>query len=289
MESARCRAFVAAAETGSFSEAAKKLNYTPSGVSQLVTALEQDLGFSLLIRSRKGVKLTSDGVRMMPPVREFLMQEDRIYQTAGELKGVLAGTINVASYSSVAAHWLAAVIKKFQEDHPQVRINLIEGIHQEVWASLQENRAEIAFISYKDGMNCHWIPLQEDRMIAMLPVDHPCAGLEAYPLQRCGQEDFIMPALGEDSDVMELLHRFEITPDIKFSTVENFSTMSMIEQGLGMSIMNELITESWQCNVAMLPLDPPQSITLGIAVPSLENVSPAAREFIRYAEKMLKR
>lgn len=98
-----------------------------------------------------------------------------------------------------------------------------------------------------------------------------------------------MPALGEDSDVMELLHRFEITPDIKFSTVENFSTMSMIEQGLGMSIMNELITESWQCNVAMLPLDPPQSITLGIAVPSLENVSPAAREFIRYAEKMLKR
>ncbi len=64
-----------------------------------------------------------------------------------------------------------------------------------------------------------------------------------------------MPALGEDSDVMELLHRFEITPDIKFSTVENFSTMSMIEQGLGMSIMNELITESWQCNVAMLPLE----------------------------------
>ena len=56
-----------------------------------------------------------------------------------------------------------------------------------------------------------------------------------------------------------------------------------------MSIMNELITESWQCNVAMLPLDPPQSITLGIAVPSLENASPAAREFIRYAEKMLKR
>lgn len=289
MESARCRAFVTAAETGSFSEAARKLNYTPSGVSQLVTALEQDLGFPLLIRSRKGVKLTTDGIRMMPPVREFLMQEDRIYQTAGEIKGLLAGTINVASYSSVAAHWLAAVIKTFQEDHPQVRINLIEGIHQEVWASLQENRAEVAFLSYKDGMNCHWIPLQEDRMIAMLPVEHPCAGMDAYPLKQCGKEDFIMPALGEDSDVMELLHRFEITPNIKFSTVENFSTMSMIEQGLGMSIMNELITESWQCNVAMLPLDPPQSITLGIAVPSLENASPAVKAFIQYAEEMLRR
>ncbi len=289
MESARCRAFVTAAETGSFSEAARKLNYTPSGVSQLVTALEQDMGFPLLIRSRKGVKLTPDGVRMMQPVREFLMQEDRLYQTAGEIKGLLIGTINVASYSSVAANWLTAVIKKFQEDHPQVRINLIEGIHQEVWASLQESRAEMAFLSYKEGMDCHWIPLQEDRMIAMLPVDHPCAELPAYPLDRCGEEDFIMPALGEDSDVMEMLHRFGITPNIKFSTVENFSTMSMIEQGLGMSIMNELITERWQCNVVMLPLTPPQFITLGIAVPSLENASPAARAFIQYAEKMLKR
>lgn len=289
MESARCRAFVASAETGSFSEAARKLNYTPSGVSQLVTALEEDLGFSLLIRTRKGVRLTPDGVRMMPPVREFLMQEDRIYQTAGEIKGLLSGVINVAAYSSVAAHWLAPVIKKFQEDHPQVRINLIEGIHQEVWASLQESRAEIAFLSYKEGMDCHWIPLQEDRMIAMLPVDHPCAELAAYPLERCGQEDFIMPALGEDSDVMELLQRFGITPDIKFSTLENFSTISMIEQGLGMSIMNELITKNWECEVAVLPLDPPQSITLGIAVSSLKNISPAAGEFIRYAEKMLKR
>lgn len=289
MESARCKAFVAAAETGSFSEAARKLSYTPSGVSQLVTALEEDLGFSLLIRTRKGVRLTPDGVRMMPPVREFLMQEDRIYQTAGEIKGLLAGVINVAAYSSVAAHWLAPVIKKFQEDHPQVRINLIEGIHQEVWASLQESRAEIAFLSYKEGMECHWIPLQEDRMIAMLPLDHPCAEMDAYPLERCGREDFIMPALGEDSDVMELLQHFGITPDIKFSTLENFSTISMIEQGLGMSIMNELITKNWQSEVAVLPLDPPQSITLGIAVPSLKNASPAARVFIRYAENMLKR
>ena len=58
MESARCKAFVTAAETGSFSKAGEVLGYTPSGVSQLVTSLERELGLPLLGRNRKGVTLT---------------------------------------------------------------------------------------------------------------------------------------------------------------------------------------------------------------------------------------
>ena len=60
METARCRAFLAAAETGSFSRAAEMLRYTPSGVNQLVTALEKEIGFSLFSRSTKGVALTAN-------------------------------------------------------------------------------------------------------------------------------------------------------------------------------------------------------------------------------------
>lgn len=61
MESARCKAFVTAAETGSFSKAGEVLGYTPSGVSQLVTSLERELGLPLLGRNRKGVTLTENG------------------------------------------------------------------------------------------------------------------------------------------------------------------------------------------------------------------------------------
>lgn len=58
METARCKAFLAAAQTGSFTRAAEQLNYTPSGVSQLVSALEKDFGFPLFLRGKKGVVLT---------------------------------------------------------------------------------------------------------------------------------------------------------------------------------------------------------------------------------------
>ena len=61
METARCRAFLAAAETGSFSKAAEALSYTPSGVNQLVTALEKELGFPVFRRNTKGVTLTENG------------------------------------------------------------------------------------------------------------------------------------------------------------------------------------------------------------------------------------
>ena len=60
MDSSRCRAFVAAANEGSFSRAAEKMNYTTSAVSQLITALEADLGLTLFHRSRKGVALTAE-------------------------------------------------------------------------------------------------------------------------------------------------------------------------------------------------------------------------------------
>ena len=86
MESARCRAFLAAVETGSLSRAAERLSYTPSGVSQLVAALEQELGFPLLVRSNKGVHPTADGARLLPVVREYLFQEEQLYQEAAETR-----------------------------------------------------------------------------------------------------------------------------------------------------------------------------------------------------------
>ena len=105
MESARCKAFMYAADTGSFTKAAERLNYTPSGVSQLVGALENETGLTLLRRTRKGVTLTPDGEILLPAVREFLEKENRIYELAAEVKGLLVGSVTIAAYSSISGRW----------------------------------------------------------------------------------------------------------------------------------------------------------------------------------------
>lgn len=212
METSRCKAFIAAAETGSFSKAAELLSYTPSGVSQLVTALEADLGFALLRRTNKGVTVTSDGELLLPAIRELLNQEERIYQIAADTKGLLIGSVTIASYSSIATHWLPTVISRFQADYPQIKINLLEGIRQEVNKWLDDKTADIAFTSYKEPFPYDWIPLTEDPMMAVLPPDHPYAGADSYPIELCRSEKLILPGFGHDDDAiaLSLSHHFSI-------------------------------------------------------------------------------
>ena len=138
-------------------------------------------------------------------------------------------------------------------------------------------------------MKYDWIPLKKDPMIAVLPPNHPMAHEASYPIENCQYEKFIMPGLSRDDDVLELFEQNHITPNVVFSTLENFSALAMIEQGMGKSIMNDLITQNWLCNVVKLPLDPPQSIDLGIAIPSIKSASPAAKRFIDYAVQQLRK
>ena len=289
METARCRAFLAAAETGSFSRAAEVLRYTPSGVNQLVSALEKEVGFSLFSRSTKGVALTANGQLLLPVIREILHQEDRLFELSAQMNGLLIGTVTIAAYSSIATHWLPAVIRAFQQDYPHVEIKLMEGIWQEVSQWLEERTADIGFFSYQENMPFEWIPLAEDPMVALLPRSHPLAEASCYPLENCEQDSFIMPALGCDDDVEALFARNRVRPNIRYTTMESFSVMSMVEQGLGVSVMNKLITEKRICDVAMIPIDPPASITLGAALHSHTEASPAVKMFLKYAVRMLTR
>ena len=145
----------------------------------------------------------------------------------------------------------------------------------------------LAFLSAVKDSVYEWIPLADDPMIAVLPKGHPLAAGDAYPLSACNQEEFIMPALGKDSDVIELFDRAGIHPDITYSTFEAFAAFALIENGLGMTITNQLITDGFQMDVVKLPLDPPQHISFGIMFPDQNSLSPASRMFIKYAKRII--
>lgn len=283
MENARYKAFAASAEMGSFSKAAEKINYTPAGVCQLVNALEKELGFPLLFRDKKGVRPTADGEKVLAVIRELLYQEERLTQLASEINGLSAGKITIGAYPSIATQWLPPIIKAFRENYPNIEILMLEGVRQELEAHLDNRSIDLVFYSYREPMPYEWIPLAEDPMMAILPPDHPFANRSAYPLAACQNENFIMPAVGKDADVLAMFRAHNLSPKIAYSTLENFVTTAMIEQGMGMTIMNDLVTQRWQFDVVKLPLDPPQSLTLGIALPSMAQASPAVKRFVQYA------
>lgn len=287
METSRCKAFLYAAETGSITKAAEVLAYTPPGVSQLIQALESELDIKLLHRSKKGVSLTEEGKGFIPIAQDIIQAEESMMQLSADYHGLSVGTVRIAAYSSIATHWLPAVIKEFQEKYPNIEIQLMEGVRQEVTGWLEGRKADIAFMTYREPMPFEWIALAEDPMLAVLNKEHPLAKAKKYPIRNCEQERFIMPALGLDEDVNDMLQRNRLSLNIAFKTQENFPAIAMIEQGLGMSIMNNLITERLDYDVVKIPVDPPQYITFGIAIPSLKSASPAVKKFVEVAVRRL--
>lgn len=280
MDTSRYRAFVQAADRGSLSKAAKALNYTPSGVSQLITALERDLGFSVLERSPHGVHPTSEGSRILPAARAVVQEEERLLQMSSEIKGLAIGEVTIGSYPSVAAHWLPGVIKAFRERYPNIEVRIMEGIHQEITAWLDSKEVDIGFMSYEPTLTYDWIPLARDPMVAALPLTHSLAKEEFYPIEECASEAFIMPGKGQDIDTTGVLSRHGINPNIAYETIETVATLGMIEAGMGMTIINSLAVEKYSFNLALVPIEPPESILFGIATPSLKTCAPATRHFI---------
>ena len=289
MESARGKAFIESADGGSLKAAAEALGYTPSAVSQLIAALEKDLGLTLLIRSRKGVTVTEEGKRLIPIVRSYLAREKEMYELASELQGLAVGELTIAAYPSVATTWLPEIVRTFQKDYPGIQFNILEGIRQEIFKQLDEHVADMAFLAYAEPMDYEWIPLAEEEMIAVVPEHHRLAGKERYPVEAFNEDNIIMTSWGQDAEVLEIFRKNGLSPAVKYTTYDTPASLAMVRMGLGICICNELAAQYWNEHLVKLPLDPPSRVTFGIAYSSEDHMTAAAKKFLTYAVRYLTR
>jgi DNA-binding transcriptional LysR family regulator len=286
MDIIKCEILLKALDLGSLSAAATELGYTPSGVTRMVNALEKEIGFPLIARNSKGILLTDNGRQMLPILRELAHWHELALQRSAEIRGLTVGNLNIGAYYSVAAGWLPRIIQIFQADFPGISIHMQEGGNKDLVRWLEERRVDFAIYT-RHEFNGDWIPLKKDQLVAWLPDKHPWAQQAALPIESIDGAPFIKPFPNLQTDTEQLLADEGLTPDIKFTTSDNYSAYCMVAAGLGMSINNELMARDWTGNVAIRPLDPPHYITLGIALPSLQDASPAAKKFISYTKRIV--
>ena len=282
METARLRAFVETVEKGSVKAAADSLGYTPSAISQLITALEKELGITLFTRSQKGMRPTTEGREMLPLVRAYLTHEEELYTFAAELKGITRGKLTIASYPSIATTWLPEIVRRFKNDYPGIQISLMESIKSDIFRRFEQNEADLAFLAYSEPMPYEWIPLSKTGVVAAVPEDHRLAGAGSFPIKECENEDFIMGSWGKEMEILEILERNDVHPEIKYTTYDTPASLAMVRMGLGISYVNELSAQFWNEHLVKMPLDPPQTITFGVALPTREHMTGAAKKFLDY-------
>ena len=287
MDTKKWEALVTAVELGSFTRAAEKLGCTQSGLTHMMNSLEKEAGLPLLLRDRYGVRPTAAGERLLPLVQDFLRSGRRLEEQMAAQSGLKRENIRVGAYSSICMHWLPTIVQQFRADWPDVSVDIRMGSVEEMYRWLQEDKVDLSFASRQDRGRYDWVPLWDDPLLAILPSDYPVGDRTSFPVAEFGGKEFLMPSLGFDLDIMGVFEDLDVRPDSTNTSVEDAAILSMVEHGLGFSILSQLVLKGRQDNVRALPLDPPACRPIGMAVRSLMEATPTVRAFIEYSQRIV--
>lgn len=288
MDTKKLEALVVSVELGSFTRAAEQLGYTQSGLTHMMNSLEKDIGFTVLIRGRSGVQLTPAGQRIFPLVQECLAGSAALEREISLINSHKEDSVRVAAYESIARHWLPEVIQQFRREHPDVTVDIQMGSVDEVYRWVLEDRVDMCFASRQDYNTLDWTPLRDDELLAILPPDYP-DGDNAFPIEFFNGQEFLMPSMGFDKDILRVLNEHGVAPLIRTTQVSDSAVISMVEHGLGVSVLSRLVLRGRQNSVRALPLLPQAFRKLGIAARPRKELRPIVRKFITQSRDMIEK
>jgi len=275
-------AFIKTVEYGSFTKASEALNYSQSAISRMIGDLEKEWGVVLLERCKGGVVLTGDGYSMLPHAKAVCAEYDRLTQKADELNGLRSGIIRIGTFSSVATHILPHVIKEFQKDYPGIDYELLLSDYTEIEGWLADGRVDLAFLILPTRPEFETIFMMDDYLKVVLPESHPLAAYDRVPIEKICDYPFMLLEKGGRSEVKDFLDSRGISPKVHFTTLDDYVITSMVESGLGISILPELILKRMPYRVVAKDLDVPAFRKIAVALRSTRTSSLAAKKFLEY-------
>ena len=281
-------AFVRTVELGSLTKAAESLGSTQSRISHILGDLESEYGFSLMRRSRSGIELTQAGQLLLPKMQMILQKERELSECIDEIRSADAGTVRIGVFTSVAVHWLPGMIRAFQSAHPRAQLEMRSGDYHDVEQWLREGSVDLGFITLPGPAEVETIPLAEDPLVAILPKGHRLAALSQIPIEELGEDPFISLLQSSAHDIHRAMDNAGIRPNIKYTTKDDYAILAMVEQGLGISIVPQLLIRGRSQNLEVRPLIPGASRTIALAIPQGEAL-PVVRAFAETAVQWLRK
>ena len=278
------QALIKTVELGSFTKAAESLGYTQSAVSRMIADLEKEWKVTLLERNKSNLNLTADGMSILPYAKKLCNEYERLKMQVDSIHGLEKGVIRIGTFSSVATHWLPNIIKEFQKDYPGIDYELLLGDYTEIEEWIVEGRVDCGFLRLPAVRPMDSIFLENDELKAIIPKDHPMAECEKFPIEKLCEEKFMLLEKGAREEISELFERNELEPDVHFTTWDDYAVMSMVESGLGVSILPELILKRVPYDIAAKSLDVEAFRKIGFCVKDMKTVPHVVRKFMEYLQ-----
>ena len=254
MSISKYQVFLKVVSCGSFTKAAEALNFTQSGISHAITSLESELGITLLSRNRGGVVLTADG-----------------------------RAVKIATFSSVSAQWLPRILKSFGKLYPNIEFEVVTGdFYDQIENWIVTGAVDCGFLRLPSVKRLQTYALHRDELQVIVPCDHPYAGSDPFPRELLASEPFIQLEEGDDYEIMAAFDEMGIRPNVKYVAREDRTILSMVSEGLGISLLPELMVRHSPAPITACR--PPMTFhrTIGIGVKDEKALSNSTRLFVDY-------
>ena len=282
MDLANLNAFIAIAETGSFSEAGERLHLTQPAVSKRIAGLEQQLGVRLFDRLGREIGLTQAGRALLPRAYQILNVLDDTRRALTNLSGEVSGRLTLATSHHIGLHRLPPLLRAFTRQHLQVALD-IQFLDSEVaYEEILHGRAELAVITLAPETRepIRAVAVWNDPLDFVAAPEHPLARSQVISMADVAQHPAVFP--GGNTFTHHIVQRlFEaqgLTPNIAMSTNYLETIKMMVSIGLAWSVLPRTMLDD---QVARLPI-PGIQLTrqLGYILHTERTLSNAARAFM---------
>lgn len=268
-------------ELGSFSKAAEAMGYSQSAISQMISSLEEELSIKLVNRFRTGAKLTLEGEELYPQIEKLIYQYYSVQEKANEIKGLETGTIRMGTLASISAHWLPNLLREFQEMYPGVEFVIHQGDYASIYEWIKTGAVDFGFVNPDAVTDIETVILKDGAMLAVLPENHPLGKNDIIPLELLAQEPFILLEEGNYYEPLEAFSSIGISPNIKYTIHDDYAIMTMVEAGLGVSILAELVLHRTNYRIKLCATEPPVNRTIAIGYRDKSCLPIACKRFIK--------
>lgn len=247
----------------------------------MIASLERELNIKLLYRSSHRVCLTVEGERIFPALQKAVAQYLSMQEIIKEIQGLETGVIRIGTLSSVSCHWLPQLIGGFQKQYPNVAFVLHQGDNNSIpeWVRMGEVDFGFVNMSVYNGKAAF---LKEGEYRAVLPVQNSLSGQEYVTLSQLAEYPFLVIEEGSFSRPMEAFRELSLQPKVRLRVHDDYSILSMVESGLGVSILPELVLRKTNYQIKILPLKPPITRKIGFIAKDKNELPLATKSFINF-------
>ena len=283
MNTQKIKILLTAIECGSLTAAGEQLGYTQSALTQMMKSFEEEVGFPLLSKSNRGVKPTAEAELLLPVMRRIISSEEDFEQEIAEINGLHKGTVRIGSFVSTSIHWLPRVLEYFQENYPDIVFQITECGQDDMLRGLQDGSLDIALMSDPETDTIDFIPVYEDPILAVFSDKYDLGKYDYVPAKALKKYPFIVESFDMDTD--RFFEKAGFKPDVRYYSRDCIAILSMVQQGLGVAVLPELIVEIYPGDYEARMTDPEFYRTVGVGVRSISECGPLTKMVIGYIQK----